>query len=216
VLHLAGIPRPGPAPDHRIFMNNTNSTYAVFSAAVRLGINNIVWASSETLLGLPLDTPPPYAPLDEETPLQPNWSYALSKLMGEQMADQFCRWNPALSIVSLRFSNVFAGADYGMIPKIQDKPERRKFNLWGYVDASDCGEACRLALETDLPGHHPLIIAAADNIAGQDSRALMAQHFPGVAIKGDVKGEASLLSSALAQQKIGYVPKVSWRDRIET
>jgi nucleoside-diphosphate-sugar epimerase len=216
VLHLAGIPRPGPAPDHRIFMNNTSSTYAVFSAAARLGITKIVWASSETLLGLPLDTPPPYAPLDEETPLQPNWSYALSKLMGEQMADQFCRWHPALSIISLRFSNVFAGADYNMIPKIQDKPERRKFNLWGYVDASDCGEACRLALEANLPGHHPLIIAAADNIAGHDSRALMEQHFPGVAIKGDVQGEASLLSSALAQQKIGYVPKVSWRDRIET
>jgi nucleoside-diphosphate-sugar epimerase len=215
VLHLAGIPRPGPAPDHRIFENNTQSTYAVFSAAVRLGIKKIVWASSETLLGLPFDVPPAYAPLDEKSPLLPNWSYALSKLMGEDMAAQFCRWNADLSIISLRFSNVFAGADYDALPAIQASPESRKFNLWGYVDAEDCGAACLLALEADAIGHHPLIIAAADNIAGQDSRALMATHFPGVDIRGDGVGDGSLLSSALAAETIGYSPQFSWRDRVE-
>lgn len=214
VLHLAGIPRPGPAPDHRIFENNTQSTYAVFSAAVRLGIRKIVWASSETLLGLPFDVPPAYAPLDEASPLLPNWSYALSKLMGEEMAVQFCRWQSDLSIISLRFSNVYAGADYEAVPGIQAKPETRKFNLWGYVDAEDCGEACNLALEAELPGHHPLIISAADNIAGRKSRRLIAEHFAGVEIRGALAGDASLLSSALAKEKIGYSPRFSWRNRI--
>lgn len=215
VLHLAGIPRPGPAPDHIIFENNTQSTYAVFSAAMRLGIRKIVWASSETLLGLPFDVPPAYAPLDEGSPLLPNWSYALSKLIGEEMASQFCRWQADLSIISLRFSNVYAGADYDVLPSVHANPETRKFNLWGYVDAQDCGEACRLALEADLPGHHPLIIAAADNIAAQDSRALMAAHFPSVALRDTLTGEQSLLSSAQAAEKIGYTPMVSWRDRVE-
>lgn len=215
VLHLAGIPRPGPAPDHKIFENNTQSTYAVFSAAVRLGIKKIVWASSETLLGLPFDTPPTYAPLDEASPLLPNWSYALSKLMGEEMAAHFCRWQGDLSIVSLRFSNVYAGADYDAVPAIHARPETRKFNLWSYVDAEDCGDACRLALEADLPGHHPLIIAAKDNIAAQESRALMASHFPEVTLRDSLAGAQSLLSSALAAQKIGYAPKFSWRDRVK-
>lgn len=214
VLHLAGIPRPGPAPDHRIFENNTQSTYAVFSAAVRLGIRKIVWASSETLLGLPFDVPPAYAPLDEASPLLSNWSYALSKLMGENMAEQFCRWQTDLSIISLRFSNVYAGADYEAVPSIQANPAMRKFNLWGYVDAEDCGDACRLALEAELPGHHPMIIAATDNIAGRDSSMLMAKHFAGVEIKGALVNDCSLLSSALAGQKIGYEAKVSWRNRI--
>src|SRR5690606_10004002 len=35
VLHLAGIPMPGRAPDHVIFENNTLSTYNVFSACQR-------------------------------------------------------------------------------------------------------------------------------------------------------------------------------------
>jgi nucleoside-diphosphate-sugar epimerase len=214
ILHLAGIPRPGPAPDHTIFENNTRSTYAVFSAAARLGITKIVWASSETLLGLPFDTHPAYAPLDEKSLLLPNWSYALSKLMGEQMAEQFCRWHADLSIISLRFSNVYAGEDYASVTSIQAMPESRKFNLWSYVDAEDCGIACRLAPEAKLPGHHPLIIAAADNIAGRKSRALMAEYFPDVPLKSDLAGNASLLSSALAGDKIGYAPRFSWIDRV--
>lgn len=214
IVHLAGIPRPGPAPDHRIFDNNTISTYTVFSAAVRLGIRRITWASSETLLGLPFDVPPAYAPLDEESPLLPNWSYALSKLMGERMAEQFCRWHSDLSITSLRFSNVYAGEDYDILPDIQARPETRKFNLWGYVDAEDAGEACRLAVDAELPGHHPLIIAAADNIAARDSRALMTEHFPGTDVHPELTGEASLLSTAQANATIGFSPKFSWRDRV--
>lgn len=216
VLHLAGIPSPGPAPDHRIFENNTAATYNVFSAAQRLGIARVVWASSETILGLPFDEPPVAAPLDEDTPDRPNWSYALSKQLGEVMADQFVRWQPDLSIVSLRFSNVYDARDYDQVPAIQAKPESRKWNLWGYVDADDCAEACRLALETALTGHHRFVIAAADNIAGADSRTLMATHFPGVPVADSISGDASLLSSARARHYLGYEPRWSWRDRIES
>src|SRR5690606_19528443 len=38
VVHLAGIPMPGLATDHATFMNNTTSTYNVFSACARLGV----------------------------------------------------------------------------------------------------------------------------------------------------------------------------------
>ena len=49
-------------------MNNMGCTWNVFSAARRAAVTNIVWASSETVLGLPFDTPPPYIPVDEEYP----------------------------------------------------------------------------------------------------------------------------------------------------
>ena len=65
-MHLAAIPAPGLAPNHEIFRVNTLSTYNVFEAARRLGVDNVVWASSETVLGLPFDVPPPYIPVDEE------------------------------------------------------------------------------------------------------------------------------------------------------
>jgi len=54
VVHLAAIRAPGLAPNHVTFETNILSTYNVFEAARQLGIKNIVWASSETVLGFHL------------------------------------------------------------------------------------------------------------------------------------------------------------------
>src|SRR5687767_14706146 len=62
VVHLAAIPAPGLATNAVTFETNIMSTYHVFEAARRLKIRNVVWASSETVLGLPFDTPPAYVP----------------------------------------------------------------------------------------------------------------------------------------------------------
>ena len=212
VLHLAGIPMPGATTDEAAFRVNTLSTYNVFSAAARLGIDNVVWASSETVLGLPFAQPPEFAPITEAHPLKPNWSYALSKLLGEEMAAQFVRWHPAMGITSLRFSNVYAPEDYAAVQAIQADPASRKWNLWSYVDAEDAADACRLALEATHTGHRALIIAAADNVTGRDSRALMAEHYPAVPLADSLAGEQSLLSTAAAGEAIGYAPSRSWRD----
>src|SRR5919198_2556707 len=88
VVHLAAIPAPGLVPNAEVFRVNTLSTYNVFEAARRLGIKDVVWASSETVLGLPFDTPPPYIPVDEAYPGRPESTYSLSKLLGEAMAEQ--------------------------------------------------------------------------------------------------------------------------------
>ncbi len=157
---------------------------------------------------------PRFAPIDETQPLLPNWSHALAKLLGETMAEQFVRWHPARTIISLRFSNAYAGADYGAEPAIQADPANRKWNLWSYIDAEDVAQACCCALEAPLTGHEAFIIAAADNVAGQPSRNLMAAHFSGVPLAETLVGEASLLSSARAGERIGFSPKFSWRNRV--
>ena len=59
VVHLAAIPAPGIRSNAATFANNAPSTYNVFAAARLAGIRNVVWASSETVLGLPFDSPPP-------------------------------------------------------------------------------------------------------------------------------------------------------------
>ena len=214
VVHLAGIPMPGLASDQTIFQANTLSTYNVFSAAARLGVRRVVWGSSETILGLPFsaEAPPPYLPLDAETPDQPGWSYALSKQLGEQMADSFVRWSPQLSIASLRFSNVFGEDDYAQLPAAQAKPAVRRVNLWSYVDARDAGEACRLAVEAELSGHQRMVIAAEDTVLDIPSADLAREHFPSTPVRG-LPGHASLLSSARAAELIGYRPAHSWRRR---
>ena len=110
VVHLAAA--PGRRPAGETFRNNTVSTYNVFSAATTLGLEKVVWASSETTLGLPFDREKPaYAPLDENHPRYPESSYALSKVLSEEMARQFNRQN-GTPFVGLRFSNVLNTEDY--------------------------------------------------------------------------------------------------------
>jgi nucleoside-diphosphate-sugar epimerase len=65
-VHLAAIPAPGLRPNAATFPSNIPASYNAYSAAVRAGVRKIAWASSETVLGLPFDEPPPYVPVDEE------------------------------------------------------------------------------------------------------------------------------------------------------
>lgn len=214
VLHLAGIPMPGLATDHQTFEVNIRSTYNVFSACARLGIKKAVWASSETIFGLPFDEPPAFVPIDETHPDRPGWSYALAKQLCETMADSFALWNPEMSIMSLRFSNVYAADDYKQLASIQANPTWRKMNLWSYVDAEDAGDACRIAIDADLTGHHKMIIAAADTLMQEPSAELAAQYFPAMPMKSEMTDNQSFLSSARAGTLIGYRALHSWRNRI--
>jgi nucleoside-diphosphate-sugar epimerase len=212
VVHFAGIPMPGLTTDNRTFADNTLSTYNVFSACARLGIMRVVWASSETIMGMPYQVPPEFAPLDETHPDRPWWSYALSKVVGETMADSFVRWKVGMSITSLRFSNVYDSSDYANVPEIQKQTGRRKANLWAYVDSRDCGEASRLAVEKGIPGHKRLIIAAADSIMDVPTANLLAEHFPTVPVRGSLGHYQSLLSSEKAGLVLDYKSQFSWRN----
>ena len=158
VVHLAAIPAPGHAPDAATFENNMQATYNVFQAARRAGIKKIVYASSETVLGLPFDVDPPYIPVDEEYPARPESTYSLVKHLEEQMAIQLTRWDPELSITGLRFSNVMDPEDYEEFPGFDADARLRKWNLWGYIDGRDGAQAVARALEHGTPGvrgvHH--------------------------------------------------------------
>ena len=93
VVHLANIPAPGLRTPAVTFNENMTMNYNVFSAAaVTAGLSRVVWASSETTLGLPFDTPPRYAPVDEDHYPVPTSSYALSKVASETIADQIAGW----------------------------------------------------------------------------------------------------------------------------
>jgi len=213
VIHLAAIPGQGRAPDGATFQTNTISTYNAFTAAAKLGLKRVVWASSETLLGLPFDkAPPAYAPLDEDLPPTPNSSYALSKACGEEMARHFNRWHPDIPFIGLRFSNVMEEHDYAGFADWQDDPTVRKRNLWGYVDSRDCGLACRLALEAEISGAENFVIAAADTVMTRPNSELMAEVYPGVEIRGAVGETETLESNAKAARLLGYAPKYSWRN----
>jgi len=214
VVHLAAIPAPNVLPDEATFRINTMSTYNVFSAAVTLGLKKVVWASSETLIGIPFDREQPrYAPIDEEHERLPEFHYALSKLLGEEMAQQFARWS-GIPFVGLRYSNIMEVDDYQTFPSYWDDPSIRKWNLWGYVDARDVASATRLALAAETEGSENFLVAAADTCMPTPSRDLMAAVFPKVPIRKELGEHETLLSVEKASQLLGYRPNHSWRQHV--
>ncbi len=212
VIHLAGIPAPGLAPDATIFQNNMMTTYNVFSAAIRAGIKRVVWASSETIYGLPFTrTPPVFAPVTEDHPLAPESGYALAKTLCEKMASEVNRWNPGTRFVGLRISNIFEEKDYEQVPSFWADPAQRKWNLWSWVDSRDVAQACRLGLEADVAGADNFTIAAADTLMKTPSRELMASAFPGVPVDPKLGPFDTLLSIEKARRVLGYLPQYTWR-----
>ncbi len=213
VVHLAAIPAPDLAPEEVTFRNNILSTYAVFDAALRVGVRRIVWASSETTLGLPFspDNPPAYAPVDEDHPMRPESAYSLSKDLGEEMARQMQRWNPDSTFIGLRLSNVMEPEDYAAFAGWQADPAFRQWNLWGYIDGRDCAQAVRKALHVDMTGADHFIIANADTVMEKSSADLMAEIYPDVPVRGALATHQTLLSIEKARRVLGYEPEYSWR-----
>jgi len=214
LVHLAALPAPGIRPDVATFHNNMLVSYNVFQAARRTGITRIVYASSETVLGLPFDLDPPYLPVNEEYAARPESTYSLVKHLEEQMAIQLVRWDETLSVTALRFSNVMDPEDYAAFAGYDEDPRNRKWNLWGYIDGRDGAQAVSLALEKAGPGFEAFIIAAADTVSGRSSSDLAAEVFPRVGFTRPVTEHETLLGIDKARHLLGYAPEHSWRDHV--
>jgi nucleoside-diphosphate-sugar epimerase len=215
VVHLANIPAPGLTTPAATFNANMTMNFNVFHAAATLKLSRVVWASSETTLGLPFDVPPRYAPVDEDHYPVPTSTYALSKVASETVAEQIAGWS-GIPFVALRISNIFDPQWYDEeFRGFWDDPALRKWNLWGYIDVRDVALACRLGLEADVTGAESVIIAASDTVMNRPSADLLAEVFPGVPLTRDVGKFGTLLANDRARQVLGFEPRHSWRDHLE-
>jgi nucleoside-diphosphate-sugar epimerase len=211
VVHLGAIPAPGITTNAATFANNVTATYNVFAAARAAGIRNIVWASSETVLGLPFDVPPPYIPVDEDYPVRPESTYSLVKSLEEEMARHFCRWQPQLKMIGLRFSNVMDVKDYARFPAFDADPQLRRWNLWAYIDGRDGAQAVRRALAHEATGVDVFVIANADTVMSRRSADLAAEVYPDVAVRHPLGEHETMLSIDKARRVLGYEPQFTWR-----
>jgi nucleoside-diphosphate-sugar epimerase len=231
VVHMANIPAPGLSTPAVTFNTNMTMNFNVFYAAAALGLGRVVWASSETTLGLPfgvdslqhpdLETdglPPRYVPVDEGHYPVPTSTYALSKVASEAVAERIAHWS-GVPFVALRFSNIMEPDDYQSFPSVWPDPHARQWNLWGYVDVRDVATSCRLALEAPaeaVAGSPSFIIAAADTVMNRPSSALLAEVFPGVPVTREVGEFGTLLAIDRARDVLGYEPRHSWRDHVSS
>jgi nucleoside-diphosphate-sugar epimerase len=213
VIHLAAIPRPTFHPNNVVFRTNMMAFYNALEAAATLGINRVVFASSVSVLGFPFfyrPLAPVYAPIDEAHPALPQDSYALSKRLGEEMAEAFTR-RCELTVISLRLPWIHTPETFKeQIVPLWDDPTAGASNLWSYIDARDAAQAFRLALQADIRGHEPFFVAAPNTFIKVPTLDLIRRCYPDTEIRPGLDGHQSLLNSAKAAQILNYQPLYTW------
>jgi UDP-glucose 4-epimerase len=103
VFHLAGIADIVPSIEHpdAYFHTNVTGTLNVLQCAREAGVKRVIYAASSSSYGIPDVYPTP-----EEAPIAPQYPYALTKHMGEELV---LHWAHAYKVpaISLRLFNVY-------------------------------------------------------------------------------------------------------------
>lgn len=165
VLHIAAVPNIWSGDGQTIIRVNVQGTYTILEAAERAGVERFVFCSSDSVAGYTVREGrmlrPLYAPLDLEHPLLATDPYAISKVLGENLARAYSL--RGMSVVALR--TVFV-AYPEMAPEIiaraKDPQNYRGPAAGGpssagggplhhHIDPRDLARAFRLAMELSMP-----------------------------------------------------------------
>ena len=214
VVHMGAIPGPARHEPREIFENNVQSTFNVLMSAMERNLRRVVFSSSAFGMGWAHDPSafvPLYLPLDEDHPMMPFEPYGLSKQVGETIGGMVAR-SSSTTVASLRFTNVVRPEVLAELPWPAPTPEKPlTLVMWAYADADDVAEAHVLALEAELTGHEPFLLAQPTTRFREPTAELIALNFgAGMEIKGELKGNASVISADKAQRVLGWKPRASW------
>jgi UDP-glucose 4-epimerase len=173
VFHLAGIADIVPSieqPD-AYFQNNVVGTLNILQCAKEASVKKIVYAASSSSYGIPDQYPTP-----ENSPIQPQYPYALTKYMGEELT---MHWSQVygLPAISLRLFNVYGprsrttgayGAVFGVFlaQKLNNKP---------FTVVGDGKQTRDFTYVTDVA--EAFIEAAASNVSGEAMNIGSGHHY---------------------------------------
>jgi UDP-glucose 4-epimerase len=216
-------------PEHAAFEVNTMGAYFIMDAARRLGVKKVIAASSFFVLGNGFrisETPyvPEYLPMDEESPLLPEDTYSLSKVLCEEIYMTFSRAY-GIGVVAMRLMGVyyhdseFANpAHFGItVPPADD--ENKGYlggNTYQYVDARDVSEFVRLAVEAENLKPFEAFFVATDTRYKEPTVEAVKRRWPSLIEKAkDIPGTEGLISIKKAERLLGYKSAYSWRNKKE-
>jgi len=214
VVHFAAVPRLLLTSDNECYRVNTLGTYNVIDAAVKFGVKKIIFASSETTYGVCFadgERKPEYLPLDEEHPVVPEDSYAMSKVCNEVTARSFQR-RSGVDIYGLRINNVIEPHEYKQdFPAYIADPDLRRRNFFAYIDARDLGHMVDCCLMTDGLGFEIFNVTNDDHSVNLSTAELIARYYDGVDIRREMGERETFFSNEKAKRMLGYAPKHHWR-----
>ena len=218
VVHFAAIPRILMVPDNETFRINTLSTYNVLDAATKLGIPKVIFASSETTYGICFhdgEKKPDYIPVDEDHPTVPQDSYAMSKVVNEVTARSF-QARSGIDIYGFRINNVIEPHEYAEnFPEFMAHPEKRRRNIFAYIDARDLAQMTQKALETDGLGFEVFNVSNDDMSVALTSDQVIERFYQGVPKRRDMGRNETFYDNTKAKTLLGFAPRHSWRDVLE-
>ena len=140
VLHFAGLKAVGEsvATPLEYYRVNVAGSLLLIQAMMEVGCHRMVFSSSALVYG-----DPDYIPIPEKHPLQPTNPYGHSKRMVEQIIEDWCAANLAVSAVNLRYFNP-VGAHQSA--KIGEAPKGVPNNLMPYVAQVATGERSHVSI----------------------------------------------------------------------
>jgi UDP-glucose 4-epimerase len=163
VFHLAALADIVPSienPDS-YYQSNVNGTFNVLEACRKYNVKKIVYSASSSCYGIPDEYP-----TKETAEIRPQYPYALTKNLGEQIIMHWCQLYE-LPAVSLRFFNVYGprsrtsgtyGAVFGVFlaQKLAGKP---------YTVVGDGKQTRDFTFVSDIVA--AIIAAAESNVSGE-------------------------------------------------
>jgi len=162
VFHLAGLADIVPSIEMPVqyYSTNVSGTFNVLECARSSGAKRVLYAASSSSYGIPDAYPTP-----ETAPIRPQYPYALTKYMGEELVLHWAKVYK-LPTVSLRLFNVYGtrsrttgayGAVFGVF--LAQKLNGRSFTVVGdgkqtrdFTYVTDVAEAFLCAAESDVSG----------------------------------------------------------------
>ncbi|MBM3188369.1 MAG: NAD(P)-dependent oxidoreductase [Chloroflexi bacterium] len=213
-------------PEDETMRVNTMGTFYILDAARRLGVRQVLFASTFYVLGLGnriSDAPfvVEYLPIDEGHPLRPEDTYGLSKVLGEEILAAFNRAYDIQTIAFRLMGVTYPHVNVGWF-STNVVPEAKPGHVGGpigttfqYVDARDVARACRLALSAEgLDGFEAFYLAT-DTMLAEDTRVVVERLYPDLrAMAANLKGKEGMVSIEKARRKLGFEPQYSWRNMV--
>ncbi|CAI2060616.1 UDP-glucose 4-epimerase GalE [Serratia ficaria] len=141
VIHFAGLKAVGESTRKPLeyYQNNVAGTLVLLDAMRRAGVHRFIFSSSATVYGA--NSPVPYV---ETTPIGGTTSpYGTSKLMVEQVLQDFAKAEPQFSIIALRYFNPVGAHESGMIG---EDPNGIPNNLLPYISQVAIGKLEKLGI----------------------------------------------------------------------
>jgi nucleoside-diphosphate-sugar epimerase len=214
IVHFAAVPRILINPDNETYRVNTIGTYNVLEAGVKLGIKKIIFASSETTYGICFadgERKPEYIPVDEEHPVIPEDSYAMSKVANEITARSFQR-RSGFDIYGLRINNVIEPHEYEQdFPKYIANPDMRRRNFFAYIDARDLGQIVDRCLKSDGLGYQIFNASNDDHSVDMTTQEIIDRYYQDVPQNRPMGEYETFYSNFKARQMLGFNEQHNWR-----